>query len=229
VPRLEGATDVPRAPRVAVRPTPTRTPPESRDDAFVERLVAHIPTWRVLLLVVTGGVAAAAALAFLRERRRTRQARRQAMSDPLTGVANRLAFDRRLAAEWKRARRYGEAFGVVVVDLDDFKAINDTRGHAAGDRELRAVAGALSSCTRQSDMVARLGGDEFAIIAVQGDDDDLSALAGRLREAVEGIGVRASVGWSELAAGDGSPDEVLDRADRAMYSDKAEARPAVAV
>jgi diguanylate cyclase (GGDEF)-like protein len=185
--------------------------------------------WLVLLLVFTAGVAAAAAFAFVRERGRARQARGQALSDPLTGVANRLAFDRRLADEWKSARRYGKGFGVLVVDLDDFKAINDSSGHAAGDRLLRAVAGVLSSCTRQSDLVARLGGDEFGIIAGHADADDLSALVGRLEEAMHGIGARGSVGWSEIVASDGSPEDVVERADRAMYLHKCEARPAAVV
>jgi diguanylate cyclase (GGDEF)-like protein len=227
--RLEEAPAVGRAPVRAARPAPASASPEAGTDPLVERLVARIPMWLLLLLVFTAGAAAAAAFAFLRERARTRQARREALSDPLTGVANRLAFDRRLADEWERARRVGQGFGVLVVDLDDFKAINDSGGHAAGDRLLRAVAGALSSCTRQNDMVARFGGDEFAIIAVQTDADDLSALAERLREGIDGIGASASVGWSEIVTGDGSPEEVLARADRAMYLDKRDTPPAVAV
>ncbi|WP_448607754.1 diguanylate cyclase [Geodermatophilus sp. URMC 60] len=141
-----------------------------------------------------------------------------AATDPLTGCLNRRAFLDRL----DRAAAAGAGWVVCLVDLDGFKGVNDRSGHAAGDAVLRAVAVAMSGVVRGTDTVARLGGDEFAVLA-QADAGGSEALAVRLREAVAragaDTGVTASVGVTEVRPGD-EGDEVLSRADQAMYRAK---------
>lgn len=89
---------------------------------------------------------------------------RQAQTDPLTGAANRRAWDEELAARLAAATHAGRTLCLAIADLDRFKEVNDTRGHAAGDAVLRAAAGALAAAVRQTDFVARLGGDEFGLL-----------------------------------------------------------------
>lgn len=98
------------------------------------------------------------------ERARLRHLEAQTLSDHLTGLLNRKGFDRRLADVMARADAHGHRAALLLVDLDDFKAVNDTHGHAVGDRLLVAFAERLSHCVRKGDAVARIGGDEFAII-----------------------------------------------------------------
>ena len=150
--------------------------------------------------------------------------RRSAGRDPLTGLANRTVFrDALLAATGTPA--------VLFCDLDRFKQLNDSRGHASGDALLEAVAGRLRAATRPEDVVARFGGDEFAVLLTDLDDDRLAQataiaerLSGLLGEPYELAGdavhVTASVGLC-LRDADQSPDELLHAADVAMYAAKA--------
>ena len=127
--------------------------------------------------------------------------------DPLTGVLNHRAFYERLEVELARADRSGTRVGVLVVDLDDFKALNDTRGHVAGDGALRRVAAAIRSASRAVDIPGRVGGDEFALI-LPDTHTDLDALAARLLDAVRSrAGLHASV-WIAVAR---EPDETAPR------------------
>ena len=121
-------------------------------------------------------IAAQAALA-VRNAQLYEDLRSQVDKDPLTGVLNHRAFYERLEQELDRAARSSSHVAVIVVDLDDFKALNDTRGHVAGDQALRRVAGAIRSTCRSVDIAGRLGGDEFAVI-LPDIDTDLDALAG---------------------------------------------------
>ena len=113
-------------------------------------------------------------------RRRSLQVERLAFSDALTGLSNRALFQREFAAAADVADRTGEALGLVMIDVDHFKDINDTLGHDAGDALLCALAEKLSRAFRQTDTVCRLGGDEFAII-LRGLHSDAVRLHGRLR------------------------------------------------
>jgi diguanylate cyclase (GGDEF)-like protein len=156
-----------------------------------------------------------------------------ARHDALTGLANRLALDQHLPRAIARARRSGHQLAIGVLDLDDFKPVNDTYGHAAGDRLLQELAQRLQGQLREVDLLARLGGDEFVLVL-----DDLDALhprqqlgviLARLHRAVEqpfdlGGGLRAEVGMSmgvALYPGDGEDaDLLLRQADVALYAAK---------
>jgi diguanylate cyclase len=151
--------------------------------------------------------------------RRFERAELDALTDPLTGVGNRRAWDRLIDAEEARCRRYGSPASLVAIDLDGLKLVNDTAGHAAGDRLLRRAAEVIGSAKRAADVVARLGGDEFGVLAVECDDHAAAVLAERLRGALAAAGVRASVGHATRRA---SADlaQAWAEADASMYARK---------
>ena len=157
-----------------------------------------------------------------------------ARHDALTGLANRLALEQHLPHAMARARRGGHQLAIGVLDLDDFKPVNDTYGHAAGDRLLQQLATRLQAQLRESDLLARLGGDEFVLVLDELDAAHprqvLSNVLGRLHRAVEQAfelapGVHAEVGMSMGLAlypehGE-EPDSLLRQADGALYAAKA--------
>lgn len=157
---------------------------------------------------------------------------RLASEDGLTGVANRRSFDRRLHDELARSRRSGRGFGLLLVDADHFKAINDRHGHPAGDAVLVTLAGLLKEGTRGTDLVARYGGEEFALLLTEiRQRDDALHVAEKIRAAVAdrgfdgGVGrVTVSVGVAWVEPEDVSPAAALQRADAALYRAKAEGR-----
>ncbi len=145
--------------------------------------------------------------------------------DPLTGLANRRAFDRDLAREWALTHRDGVDSYVVGIDLDGFKRLNDEHGHAAGDAVLRHFAIGLSQTARTTDVVARTGGDEFAVLMIRCDETACRSFLRRIDAVAasiitpDGLPVHASVGTASLARSDTAVG-AYDRADRAMYRDK---------
>jgi diguanylate cyclase (GGDEF)-like protein/PAS domain S-box-containing protein len=155
----------------------------------------------------------------------------QAFHDPLTGLANRALFRDRVTHAISLARRQGCPVTVLYLDLDDFKQVNDSLGHAEGDRLLALIASRLSACARSTDTVARLGGDEFAILV---EDADSAASAERLVERIReqlsfpftlasaDVRVTASIGSASTITG--GMDEVLGYADAAMYAAKRSGR-----
>ena len=155
----------------------------------------------------------------------------QAFHDPLTGLANRALFRDRVMHAITLARRQGHAVTVLYLDLDDFKQVNDSFGHAEGDRLLALIAGRLRACARSTDTVARLGGDEFAVL-VEDTDSARSAerLVERIREqmtfpfalAMGDVTISASVGSASTLSG--GLDEIMRYADVAMYSAKRSGR-----
>jgi diguanylate cyclase (GGDEF)-like protein/PAS domain S-box-containing protein len=157
-----------------------------------------------------------------------------ARHDPLTGLANRAEFNAKLEEATKSLKRNGGAVTVMMLDLDKFKAVNDTLGHPAGDQLLIEVAGRLKSSVRKTDLLARLGGDEFAIIqeSAPNQHQGATALALRIISAITQPfdlgGQQASVGTSigiVLAPEHGAdPEELLQRADLALYNVKAGGR-----
>jgi diguanylate cyclase len=151
--------------------------------------------------------------------RRFELAELDALTDPLTGVGNRRAWDRLLEAEEARCRRYGSVASLVAVDLDELKRVNDQQGHAAGDRLLRRTAQVIDSTRRAADVVARLGGDEFGVLAVECDESAAKVLADRLRGALEAAGIRASVGHATRQPS-GTLATAWSAADAEMYADK---------
>jgi diguanylate cyclase (GGDEF)-like protein len=161
------------------------------------------------------------------------QIHHQAFHDSLTGLANRALFEDRLSHALERLRRdTGQGAAVVFIDLDDFKTVNDSLGHAAGDDLLRAFAGCLADCTRRADTVARFGGDEFAVL-VEGyyADDAALVIADRIHATLESpirlehddVYVHASVGIASGGVAT-TADEVVRNADLAMYSAKADGK-----
>jgi diguanylate cyclase (GGDEF)-like protein/PAS domain S-box-containing protein len=152
----------------------------------------------------------------------------QAFHDALTGLANRALFRDRLGHAMARARGAG-SYGVLFVDLDDFKTVNDSLGHAAGDTLLREMTTRLRGCLREGDTAARLGGDEFAILLEDVEDDDhCVTIADRLLEAlaepfhVDGTEVTtgASIGIAIGHGGHSAPEDLMRNADLALYDAK---------
>lgn len=167
---------------------------------------------------------------------RLQQEKRAATLDPLTRVPNRLAWDERLADELQRWQHFAQPACIAVWDIDHFKRINDSHGHAAGDKALKYVADCLGRNLRSMDFLARYGGEEFVMILPGSSLDDGLALAERIRDAVGNIalhigGVRQpitiSCGITALVSGD-TAAAVFERADRALYRAKAEGRNRVA-
>jgi diguanylate cyclase (GGDEF)-like protein/PAS domain S-box-containing protein len=158
------------------------------------------------------------------------RARHAANHDPLTGLPNRAYLTERLAALTAAAAPEGGRQVVMLLDLDDFKAVNDTLGHPAGDELLRIVAGRLRSCLRDGDFVARLGGDEFAVLvpSLCGTACGTLALAERIvatvgQEAViagQPVRVGCSAGVSVWKAAELEPEEAIRQADVALYEAK---------
>jgi diguanylate cyclase len=161
-------------------------------------------------------------------------ARREARTDPLTGVSNRKALDEKLLVLYDHWQRKGRPFVLTLVDLDHFKRINDSHGHQAGDYVLEKVGAWLREWTRRGDFVGRYGGDEFAILLPNTELPAGLAHAERLREraadetsriAVRGeqVSVSLSIGVAGPSAGD-TPESILDRADQALYRSKRQGR-----
>ncbi len=149
----------------------------------------------------------------------------QAIHDPLTGVYNRNHFNRLVELEESRARRDGTTLGFIMVDIDNFKTINDTRGHQTGDTVLREVAAVLGRAVRRTDTVIRYGGDEFLIILSRV-DSMTEMVESRIRkmllkEVFPGFMVTVSMGHSQWNAElDSSIGEAISRADEMMYREK---------
>jgi diguanylate cyclase (GGDEF)-like protein len=155
---------------------------------------------------------------------------KQAKTDPLTQLLNRREFEEQLAREVERAQRFGTPVGLVVLDLDDFKLINDRFGHLAGDGVLKAAAGAIRQCTREIDQPARWGGEEFAVILPHTGIDGAARLAERLRQAIaerqiptpdgRSVRVTASFGVAALPGSGTTQVELTAAADDAVYRSK---------
>lgn len=152
--------------------------------------------------------------------------------DPLTGLANRRAFDAALAREADRVARSGEAALLLVLDIDHFKRVNDSYGHAAGDEVLKRVAATLVDCVRPMDLVARLGGEEFAIVLPNCPAAFGETVAERIRRRIERsavdvapglrLGVTVSVGGAFAPQWVRStPGLWVERADQQLYKAKA--------
>jgi diguanylate cyclase (GGDEF)-like protein len=146
----------------------------------------------------------------------------RAERDPLTGLLHHRAFHELVRIELARAQRYRGALALVLLDLDDFKLVNDTAGHAEGDRLLRAFGRALSRTVRETDVVGRLGGDEFAALLLHGDAESVDAFLARLRPRVPAA-VSFSAGAAYVWDGPADSETLFELADRRLYESKAAA------
>ena len=165
------------------------------------------------------------------------RAQELARTDELTGLHNRRMFVELAGQSMHQANRYGRPASAIMLDVDNFKTINDTHGHAAGDDVLRALAGIIvRAAVRASDVAGRLGGEEFAIFLPETALDDAAALAERLRIAVKASSVptadgairfTACFGVAERAPAGESLDQLLARADAALYQAKHDGRDCV--
>lgn len=158
--------------------------------------------------------------------------KRLSLTDALTGIPNRLAWDERIAHEFARWRRFGRPMCLATWDIDRFKAINDNFGHAAGDKVLHVVAQYLAKNIREVDFVSRYGGEEFAMLLVGTVPEDAMRVCEQMRERIaklnfhfrkQPIPVTISCGIASFA-GDDSAETVFERADVAMYRAKREGR-----
>lgn len=185
-----------------------------------------IPWANALTLMMTYGLVALLAAQVRHQFEREYQ---HASQDALTGLQNRRAFLEAGTAEVERARRYAHPLAVIFLDLDDFKQLNDTRGHEVGDEALQATAQALLGALRSSDRVARLGGDEFGVLLPE-IDHDAAAEAGRkiclaVNAALERFSpVKASIGTGWFGKADREFSEMLKVADELMYEAKERAK-----
>lgn len=158
-----------------------------------------------------------------------------AASDPLTGLVNRRRFLEMGQAELERSLRYGRPLAVLVMDVDHFKRVNDSFGHATGDLVLRQTAQACLAVLREPDVLGRLGGDEFAALLPETTLEGALALAERLRQAVGGLrldyrgqAVRTSLSIGVAAMKpDDTPHGLIERADAALYKAKHQGRDQV--
>lgn len=147
--------------------------------------------------------------------------------DPLTGLFNRRAFERKIAEEFERAKRYNHPISVLLLDIDNFKNINDTYGHHGGDTALVKISAILREKTRQSDFPARYGGEEFVLILPETDQESAFQAAGKIHEEIrsQAFGTSAhrfaltvSIGLSSTSAKEYADwRQMLDDADQAMY------------
>jgi len=159
---------------------------------------------------------------------------RLAVTDGLTGLHNRRFFDELLRMEADRARRSRQPIGLLVLDVDHFKRVNDRHGHQGGDHILRELAVRLATTARASDVLARYGGEEFVLLLPGTDADHLDEIAEQCRRAVSErpfhlpsgarLGLTISIGGAALTADDISPDDLVRAADHALYAAKAGGR-----
>lgn len=166
-----------------------------------------------------------------------KQAVMQAHSDALTGVKNRSTFDESLGREINLAKRYGQDFTMLVIDIDFFKKVNDTYGHKAGDDALKLVASSIQKSIRTTDMLFRYGGEEFVVLLGNTDCEKSYCIADRILESVRRIEMKindhaldltVSIGMACLNMQDNS-ESLFNRADAAMYSAKNDGRDQIIV
>ena len=161
-----------------------------------------------------------------------------ATTDELTGLPNRRTFDERLEEVIARHRRAQRSLGLIMLDIDHFKSVNDTYGHAVGDRVLEQVAGALENSVRQIDVPARFGGEEFAVILEEAERQEARMVAERIRSDVEAMTFEAasesfsctvSLGVALWPSDAGEQEALVERADEALYASKEGGRNQVSV
>ncbi len=188
-----------------------------------ETLTKHQPLLVLLSSLLSSVLGADQAVTAAR--RRLEESQREADTDALTGLLNRRGWDRYIAQEEERFRRFGDQASVVVLDLDRLKTINDTQGHDAGDRYIRRSAEVLSTAIRAGDILARLGGDEFGLVISGVGADVVAQLIVRMERSLESAGIAGSFGHAPISIVAGFPG-AWKAADAAMYEVKRRRRAA---
>ena len=172
---------------------------------------------------VIGAVVAFTDITELRQSEET--LKRLSVTDQLTGIFNRLQLDKALAAELARSTRYERSFSLIMMDIDDFKSVNDTYGHLVGDEVLKAMAAILQKRVRATDTLGRWGGEEFMVVCPEIGLEQAAQLAELLRVSIEGAEFpgpgkkTASFGVSAYRKGD-TYEVLVERADKALYQAK---------
>ena len=161
--------------------------------------------------------------------RKSRKLEEELLQDPLTKVYNRRAYDSRVGEEMGRFARYGARFSVLIFDVDHFKKVNDTYGHAVGDQCLKVIARRVGEVLRDSDFLARFGGEEFVVLLPETDRNGALDAAEKIRQTVEGMEVlhgerrvplTVSVGGTQILPEDTDYGSVFTRMDKALYAAK---------
>jgi diguanylate cyclase (GGDEF)-like protein len=233
-PRAAAVSDAPTAAIDRSLETQTRRV-DDRTAAQIEtgeRLRRYILGLLALAIAVLGLLFGAYRRVQRRERDAVRRIEHMAHYDSVTNLPNRVLLSDRLAQEVARARRSSESLAVLMFDLDGFKAVNDTWGHAAGDRVLVQVAERARRCVRTSDTVGRLGGDEFLAILPQSECEGAVSVAEKIREALSepypldgAMGhLSASIGVSLFPEHGEDPESLQRAADAALYRAKREGK-----
>jgi diguanylate cyclase (GGDEF)-like protein/putative nucleotidyltransferase with HDIG domain len=162
-------------------------------------------------------------------RRQNEELELLATRDPLTSCLNRRSFFEHFENHWNNALRYNNPLSCIMIDVDEFKSVNDTHGHRVGDQVLYRVASVVRAEARQSDLVCRYGGEEFSVLLPHTDLDTAARAAERLRAAIEAtefpdLKITASFGVSALSMGPADPQGLLDQADKSLYLAKRNGR-----
>lgn len=170
----------------------------------------------LLGLLATSAVVLISRRTELKLRQLNQALQQESRTDGLTRLANRRAWDEALLREESRRQRYGHRYGILVVDLDGFKRINDELGHQVGDQLLQTAAAAMAAVLRESDLLARVGGDEFAVLSFNPTPQGLGGLSRRLQRALEAAGIHGSIG-AALSREQATLEQTWAEADGAMY------------
>ncbi len=206
----------------------THIPPESMQ-ITKNKIFSKYLYLLAIILVILIPVAFVLAAGIVRRREYSARLLNMALHDILTELPNRRYFMERLTESIEHARRFNRKMGLLYIDLDGFKEVNDTKGHDAGDELLRKIADKLRQTTRTADIAARLGGDEFAIILFEVDSTDGALNAGNhcllnldtdFQLKAGTVKIHASVGVAVYPDHGSAPDEIIDQADKAMYYSK---------
>lgn len=186
-------------------------------------LPSHSPSWPPIWNVFRGMMYLSVSYMLCTLKRLADLEKKWALEDPLTGLANRRAFFQYAEREISRARRYGQSLTVALLDVDDFKQINDRWGHDQGDKVLIWIGKTLQSNLRSSDLLARLGGDELAVLLSDNAVGSAQAVMEKVHRSLQqssqelGLAVSVSIGVATFHSVPATIDDMLRAADRQMY------------